>query len=67
MEIVLGRCSAGEKWTRLNLLRQLSYKAQFLSQAMIVESCARFLRKVEKGQLCWASETAIKDHFILEI
>ena len=61
MEIVLGACTPEEKWTRLNLLRQLSYKAQYLSQSTVVERYAGFLRKVEKGKFGWGSETAIRE------
>ena len=61
MEIVLGNCSAEEKWTHLNLLRQLSYKVQYLSQATVIERYAGFLHKVEKGKFRWGEENAIRE------
>ena len=51
LEIVLShKTSNNEKWSRLQLLKRLAYKAQFLDNNVILERYAAFLRKIEKGK-----------------
>ena len=61
LEIVLGRSGTKEKWSRLNMLRQLAYKAQFLPHRTIIDTYVAFLRKFEKGKVQWGAEKAIAD------
>ena len=60
MEIILSKASPEEKWTRLNLMKKLAYKAVFLDNKSILDQYAAFLGKVEKGKIKWGSSKAIK-------
>ena len=61
MEIILSKVSPEEKWSRLNMLKKLAYKAQFLDRSALIYRYAGFLRKVEKGQHKWGSEDAPRE------
>ena len=62
LEIILcDSVSANEKWSRLQLLKRLAYKVQFLDNSVILERYAAFLRKIEKGKGKWGSEATLKD------
>ena len=62
LEIILNdSVSANEKWLKLQLLKRLAYKAQFLDDTVILEYYAAFLRKIEKGKEKWGSGAMLRD------
>ena len=62
LEIILNdSVSANEKWSRLQLLKRLANKAQFLDNTVILEYYATSLRKLEKGKGKWGSGAMLRD------
>ena len=37
LEIILSKVSPEEKWSRLNMLKKLAYKAQFLDRSALID------------------------------
>ena len=62
LEIILNdSVSANEKWSRIQLLKRLANKAQFLDNTVILEYHATFLWKMEKGKEKWGSGARLRD------
>ena len=51
------RTKEKEKATRIELLKHLAYKHEFLSQEEIINEYINFINKVEKGKFKWGSKT----------
>ena len=71
LEIILDpRIKIKEKETRLELLRHLAYKHEYLSRAEIMNQYKGFISKVEKGRYKWGSKRDIRhfeQHLVLMI
>ena len=61
IEIILSKISPAEKWTRLNLIKKLAYKSQFLDVKVLLDVYAGFIRKVEKGLIEWGAQPPLRD------
>ena len=48
--------SKAERKTRLEVLKMLAYKHEYLSREEVLNQYANFVRKVEKGKYKWGSE-----------
>ena len=61
LKVVLSKVSSQEKWTRLNLLKKLAYKSQYLDQKAVLEQYAGFVNKIEKGKFKRGLEVALRE------
>ena len=61
LEIVLsGEISKSEINTRLEVLKSLAYKHEYLPRREIMSQYSKFMRKVEKGKYKWGSNKALQ-------
>ena len=71
LEIILDpRVKRKERDTRLELLRQLAYKHEYMSRAEVMNQYKGFMSKIEKGRYKWGSRRDLRDfehHLILII
>ena len=61
MEIVLSNISPEEKYTRLEMLKRLAYKSQFLGIEACLKAYKGFLGKFERGKYRWGSQEALRE------
>ena len=52
--------SEKEKFTRMEVLKKLSYKAEYLSNTDILRLYSKFIQKIEKGKFRWGSRSDLR-------
>ena len=61
LEIISNKeISEKERFTRIEVLKNLAYKHEHLSRSDIIKQYTNFLRKVEKGVFRWGSKSALR-------
>ena len=53
------RIGVKEKETRLEVLKKLAYKAEYLSREDIIKQYANFIQKIERGKFKWGSKSSL--------
>ena len=61
LEIITSRhISHKEKQTRLEVLKKLAYKSEFLNLQDVIAQYVNFLQEVEKGKFKWGNEDSLQ-------